>query len=101
MMRIRQPKVRTRESDSKPINYLETEEDFALFAVMKDCLESTVNKRIGYEAKLANVEFSFETVEEMVIRIKITGYSQKLFDFAQNFIDIMLECAKPGGFEHN
>ena len=100
LFRIRQPKVRNRESDGKPITYLESPKDFALFDVMKRCLKQTITKQVGYEAKLANVTYKFSSVEEMAVRIKITGYSEKLLQFAELFIDIMLGCAKPGGFEH-
>ena len=68
---------------------------------MKNCLMETVSKKVGYEAGLANVGFDFEIVEEMAIRIWISGYSEKLFNFAEIFIDTMLECAKKGGFEHD
>lgn len=67
---------------------------------MADCLDQTITKRVGYEAQLANVGYAFESVEEMAVRVWISGYSQKLFEFAETFIEIMLECAKPGGFEH-
>ena len=69
LMRIRQPEKRMRESDSKPITFLENQEDFALFAVMKNCLMETITKKVGYEVGLANVGFEFEIVEEMAIRI--------------------------------
>ena len=101
LLRIRQPKVRIRASDSKPITFLETPEDFALFAVMKNCLTEAITKKVGYEAGLANVGYEIEIVEEMAIRIWISGYSQKLFNFAEILIDTMLECAKQGGFEHS
>ena len=42
---------------------------------------------------------SFESVEDMAVRIKITGYADKILIFIKMFLDIMLECAKPGGFE--
>ena len=73
--------------------------DFGLFWVLRDCLISTVKKRVGYEASLAHVESDIETVEEMAISLTFRGFSDKLFIFAEIFIDILLECAKEGGFE--
>ena len=35
----------------------------------------------------------------MVIRIKISGYSDKILDFVKIYLDIMRECARPGGFD--
>ena len=48
---------------------------------------------------LANCCYEMESVEEMAVHVRITGYSDKLFDFAQTFLDIMFECAKEDGFE--
>ena len=79
--------------------FLETPDDFALFGVLKDCMESTINQRVGYEAQLANFSYSFESTEEMGIHLRFSGYSQKIFTFATRYIDIMIECAKKGGFE--
>ena len=42
-----------------------------------------------------------ETVEEMAVRVKLSGYSDKIFEFAETYIDIMLGCAKQGGFEES
>ena len=38
-------------------------------------------------------------VEEMAISLNFRGFSDKLFQFAEIFIDILLECAKEGGFD--
>ena len=35
----------------------------------------------------------------MAVKIRIQGFSDKLFEFAQTFIDIMLECATKDGFD--
>lgn len=35
----------------------------------------------------------------MGIHLKFSGYSEKIFEFAKTYIDIMLECAKKDGFE--
>jgi len=42
----------------KPISFLKNPEDYAMFSVMEDCLLETVTNRVGYEAKLANIESS-------------------------------------------
>ena len=42
-----------------------------------------------------------ESVEEMAVRLKLSGYSDKIFEFAETYIDIMLGCAKQGGFEES
>ena len=57
------------------MTYLQTEEEFALFKVMKDCLNETITKKVGYEAMLANVGYEFDTVHEMAVRVWISGYS--------------------------
>ena len=40
-----------------------------------------------------------KTIDEMAINLKFSGYSDKLFNFAEIFIEIMLECARKEGFE--
>ena len=60
-----------------------------------------VTEQIGYEAELANVNFRLESIEEMGVRLRIAGYSDKIFDFAECLINILFKCAKDGGFEHN
>ena len=35
----------------------------------------------------------------MGVHLRFSGYSEKIFEFANTYIDIMLECAKEGGFE--
>ena len=78
---------------------METPTDVALFKVMKYCLKETVTKRIGYEAKLAQMKYSIYSIEDMSIRVKISGYSDKILIFVKEFLEIMRECAKQGGFE--
>ena len=79
--------------------YLKTPADFALFRVMKDCLKQTVTKRIGYEANLAEVSYRLRSVEEMAVNLNFSGYSDKLFDFIDQYLDILIECSKIGGFD--
>ena len=49
LLRIKQPENRYN-NNQKPKCFLETPKDFALFKVMCDCLDSTVNAKVGYEA---------------------------------------------------
>ena len=41
------------------------------------------------------------SIEEMAVNLRIKGFSDKLFEFAAAYIDIMLECARPGGFDED
>ena len=63
---------------------------------MKDCLKSTVTKRIGYEANLANVCYNMDSVEEMAVNFHFSGYSDKLFDFIEEYLNILVECSQSG-----
>ena len=67
---------------------------------MQECLVQAVTEEVGYEAELANVNFSFESIEEMGVRLRIAGYSDKIFDFAECFIAILFKSAEKG-FEHS
>ena len=82
------------------MNFLETPHDVAMFEIAEDCFESTMNKKVGYEAGLANISYDIENVEECAIDIEISGFSQKIFNFAELFIDILLTSA-PTEFEHS
>jgi len=61
---------------------------------MADCLEQTVEKQVGYEAEMAEMTYSVNSVEEMAVSLNFGGYSDKLFDFAEAFLEIMKDCAK-------
>ena len=37
----------------------------------------------------------------MGVHLRFSGYSEKIFEFAKTYIDIMLECAKKDGFEES
>ena len=37
----------------------------------------------------------------MGIHLRFSGYSEKIFTFATRYIDIMIDCAKKGGFEES
>ena len=39
------------------------------------------------------------SVEEIAVRICISGYSDTILSFVKQYLDIMIECAKLGGFE--
>ena len=98
LLRIKQPDNRyTLKQKSKC--FLETAKDFALFNVLRDCLDSTFATKEGYIAQLANFQYQFCSTEEMGVHLRFSGYSEKIFEFANTYIDIMLECAKEGGFE--
>jgi len=86
VLRIKQPENR-HTPEGKSLSYLQTPKDFALFKVMKDCFRSELTKDVGYEAQLAHVTYSMSTIEEMAVRISISGFSDKLFDFTKIYID--------------
>ena len=65
-----------------------------MYNIMKDCFDSVVTKKIGFEAQLANITHDWHEVEEVAIGLEISGFSQKIFEFAKTFIDILLECAE-------
>ena len=65
-----------------------------MFNVMENCLDSTMNERIRYEAELADIEVQFSAVDEVTVDFVIKGFSQKIFNFAETFIDILLECSE-------
>ena len=99
MLRMKQPLIDDKQS--KPVSFLQTPEDYALFRVMHDCFNATLTKLIGYEAKHAHVEYSMKSYEEMQICINIKGFSDNLLKFAVEYIDILLACAKENGFERD
>ena len=69
--------------------------------MLKSCLKAVVTESVGYEAQLADISYCFQTVDDLAVRIKITGYSDTIFDFAKIYLDTMIDCAKPGGFDKN
>ena len=62
-----------------------------MFAIAKDCFESQINSKIGYEASLANLKFETRLVDGVALEIKINGFSQKILEFAALFIDNLIE----------
>ena len=55
-----------------------------------------MTKRIGYEANLAEVYYEMRSVEEMAVNLHFSGYSDKLFTFIDDYLNILLECAEDG-----
>ena len=46
-----------------------------MFAIVKDCFESVINEKIGYEASLANLTFETNLVDGCALDIRINGFS--------------------------
>ena len=61
--------------EGKPVNFLQTPMDYAMFAIAKDCFESVINEKIGYEASLANLTFETNLVDGLALDIRIYGFS--------------------------
>ena len=95
ILRIKQPHNRFNEHE-RPNTFLESPKDFALFRVMKDCLKQTVINKIGYEAMLAHMKYSLSSLDDIAVKIEVSGYSDRLFEFAGLFLDILFECAESG-----
>ena len=70
-----------------------------MFEIAEDCFESTMKKKVGYEASLANISYDIENVDECALDIEISGFSQKIFNFAELFIDMLLDSANTE-FDH-
>lgn len=63
-----------------------------------ECLKAVITENVGYEARLASIDYSLESVDDMGVRIKTSGYSDKIFDFTKILLDMVFECAKAGAF---
>ena len=70
-----------------------------MFRVLKSCLKSVITETIGYEAQLANINYKFSNIDDIAVRINITGYSDKIFEFAKTYLDILFEYAKSNSFD--
>ena len=57
-----------------------------------------MNKEIGYEASLAQIEYSVKKFADLGLVFSFEGYSEKLLAFAATFVDLMTQCATVGGF---
>ena len=49
------------------------------------CIEK-VSKEVGFEATLADFSYSFKVFENLGLKIKFTGYDDKLIVFADKFL---------------
>ena len=65
-----------------------------MFFIAKDCFESQIDSKIGYEASLANLTFETSLIDGCVLDMKINGFSQKIFEFATLFISNLMEFSK-------
>ena len=65
-----------------------------MFFIAKDCFESQIDYKIGYEASLANLTFETSLIDGSVLDMKINGFSQKIFEFATLFISNLMEFSK-------
>ena len=45
------------------------------------------------------MKFKISSIEEMAVRISISGYSDKILLFVKEYLSILHECANQGGFE--
>ena len=88
-------------SSNKYRTFLQSPGDFALFSVMKDCLNHIIQDRVGYEASLAHLDVSLTNVDDMAVCLELTGFSDKLFAYSEIVIDILLEHAKEGSFDRD
>ena len=77
-------------TEGKPVNFLQTPLDYAMFAIAKDCFESQIYSKVGYEASLANLTFEVKLISGCALEFKINGFSQKIFEFATIFIDNLM-----------
>ena len=93
MLRLRQPKQNSIPNVAKPVSCFKTPNDIAMWHIVEDCFESMMLKLVGYEAKLANITYDIDILEDCAIQIIIQGFASKIFLFAKMFIDCLLEYA--------
>ena len=77
----------------RPVTYLKDPMDHVLFRVMKGCLKAVFTEKYGYDAQLAHINYRFAGIDDVAIRIDITGYSDKIFEFARIYLDTIKEYA--------
>jgi secreted Zn-dependent insulinase-like peptidase len=53
-----------------------------------------VTSEIGYEAVLADIEYSIKSFENIGFKLKFSGYNDKLSTFISIFFDIMIRVSK-------
>ena len=39
-----------------------------------------------------------DSLEEMAVKLSITGFSDQIFTFAEKYLDFLIECANEDGF---
>ena len=59
-----------------------------------DCIRQEINKKVGYEASLAQIEYSVNKFGEMGLCFSFEGYSDKLLDFGALFLEYAVACAE-------
>jgi secreted Zn-dependent insulinase-like peptidase len=67
-----------------------------LNAVLIDILIEKVSKQIGYEANLADVNYSMKVLETNALKLKFKGYNDKLPTFIVMFAQIMHNLSQKG-----
>jgi secreted Zn-dependent insulinase-like peptidase len=60
------------------------------FTVYTDCLVEKVTEEIGYEAVLSDISYSIKSFENVGFKVKFSGYSDKLMNFVQIFLQLMV-----------
>ena len=76
--------------------FLSNPEDIAMFQVVCDCIREKINKEVGYEANLAHADYSVKKFCDVGIHFSFESYSDKLLDFAEHCLDLMLEMSVQG-----
>ena len=56
---------------------------------------------MGYEAELADMNWDIYSEQDMAINLEFKGYSDKIFEFAEAFFEILFSSAKKDGFEQS
>ena len=51
---------------------------------------------VGYEAMLAHMKYSLNSLDDLAVKVEVSGYSDRLFEFAEIFFDILFRCANDG-----
>ena len=45
---------------------------------------------------LAHMKYSLSSLDDVAVKVEVSGYSDRLFEFAGLFLDILFECAENG-----
>ena len=76
----------------------ETPQRRGYFAVYLEALIEKITALVGYEAVLADVQYSIKVFENLGYKIKFSGYNDKLMNFIDIFLKNMYETYL-NGFE--